>query len=370
MSEKRAPTLARNTKRAAAPSEELSKSFRVIATNVPFNIEEKDILNFFSGAHSIERHTKNGVLTGAVFVQCKNITDVNRFIKTHNGKELEGRVIGVSYLEDREVFKAKKKQANDDENERGRKRRQEYEGESKKRTMPDGEEERTIFITNLSFKEGDAELTEKFSQYGEVEQCTIVSNKETGISTGRAFILFKDPASCKLALKDQVILNNRVLVVLKYVSPDTLRKRESDADSKTKQREKTIKDRKEGKIEQRDPDQKSTCRLHLSHMDKKLNRRTASKAIEEYFLKNLDKKVKLRGVNITSDKTKKNPGYGFVTFKFPEDAQTFLEHQKLLTKGLGWRMTAEYAMESKEFLEKGIKKKPSKADRLAKKAAK
>ncbi|KAI5170703.1 hypothetical protein NEFER03_0162 [Nematocida sp. LUAm3] len=344
------------------------REHRIIAKNLPFNQTDEEILELFKGAIAIQRHTKNGVLSGAVFLQCQNMTDVNRFIQSHNNRVVEGRVISVSHLVDREVYLAKTPNKDTlSENERGRLIRKETEAQKKRYASPEGEEDRTVFITNLSFKETKEEVKEAFSKFGEIEQCTLVMNKETGISTGRAFILFKDKSHAKAALKEQVLLNNRVLVVLKYVSPETLRDKVDEKTKKDRQRDKTIQDRKEGRIPGRDPERRSECRVYISHMKKTFNRKTLSKAIEEYFLKKHDKKLKLRGVNLSLNNCKKNPGYAFVTFKFPEDATIFLENQGKLKRALGREIVAEYAMESKEFLEKGIKKKPSKEERLAKK---
>lgn len=366
-------------KNKVANKEAAMRGYRVIARNMPFNISDEEILKFFSGAHSIKRHTKNGILTGAVFVQCNNMADAKRFIETCNNKELEGRKISVSYLEDKDTYTTKMKKSEQetsqekelDENEIGRKRRKAYEESlsSKSRKVALGEEERTLFVTNISFRDGEKEISAVFEKYGEVEQCTVMSNKETGVSLGRAFVLFKDPASCKKALKDQIVLNDRVLLVLKYVSPEVLKQRDEEKNEKDKKRAKNIKDRKEGRLPPRDPAKLSTCRVHISHMDKKHNRKSVSKTIEGYFEKQ-GRKVKLRGVNLSVDRTKRNPGYCFVTFKFPEDAAFFIDKQRDLQSSLGMKMTAEYAMESKEFLEKGIKKKPSKEDRAAKRKEK
>jgi len=368
-----------NTKEEPLPKG-LSRNNRVIVSNLPFNLSDEEVLGMFSGAHSVKRHAnESGVLSGAVFIQCKNPEDVRRFVRTMDGREIKGRKIKVAHLVDREVHAARQRQVQQEEEEainenaKGRRIRKEHEGkgQNRERQKPEGEEDRTLFVTNLSFKETKEEIKEAFSKYGEVEQCTLLFNKETGISTGRAFVLFKDPASCKGALKDQVIMNNRILVVLKYVSPEELERREAEKTGKDRQRAKKIKDRQEGKSAPMDPAKVSTCRVHISHMDKKLNRKLVSRGIEEYFMKKLDKKVKLRGVNIENEKnTHRNPGYGFVTFKEPEDAAIFIKQHREMKDLFGLRMRAEYAMESKEFLEKGIKRKMSKEERLAKRDSK
>lgn len=373
-----------------------AKEHRVVATNMPFNVSEEKIKSFFAGAHSIERHTKKGVLTGAVFIQCQNAEDAKRFIDTLNGKEFEGRTIKVAQLVDREVFRARQLREKheravqaaagapaaaaedkggsgasrpldeEDENEKGRRIRAQYE---RKRPAPEGEEERTVFIRNLSQKTTKEEIIKHFSKYGSIDQCTLVGekDKENSVPTGKAFVLFKEPAGCRAALREQVVLNDRLLVVLKYLHPETLRQRDADKLSKEKKRQQKIRDRQEGRIEPMDPSKVSTCRVHISHIHKKLNRKLICQAVEEYFQRHHSKKIRLRGINVAVDSSKRNPGYAFITFKFPEDAQVFLANQRHLLGSLGGKMVAEYAMESKEFLEKGLKKKPSKEDRLNKK---
>ncbi|KAI5181361.1 hypothetical protein NEOKW01_1555 [Nematocida sp. AWRm80] len=400
-----------------------NKKHRVIATNVPFNISDAQILNHFSGAVSIERHSKDGKLTGAVFIQCRNDSDVKHFIRTLDKSSLAGRTIGVSYLEDRDKYRAaqktqrilqkyskktpetesnevpvdlidvskvfsedstpKKNKSNEteqeeelDENARGRKRRQEFEAEAenKKRKMPEGEEDRTIFITNLPLNETEEDIAKRFSEFGEIEQCTCVLDKETGAPTGKAFVLFSHLDSCKAALKNKVILDNRVLVVLKYISPEVLQKREAEKKHKYDSFKKTQKEKTNAQLQEKEMKKqtarRSTCRVHISHITKTLTRKDINESLKKYFLTEYQKNLKLRGINIPTDGGKKNPGFGFITFYHPEDAQTFIDNQFKFNKSLGRQMTAEYAMESKEFLEKGIKKKPSKQERLAKRAQK
>lgn len=364
------------------------RSHRVIATNVPFDADDKELQDFFPGAHSIQRHVKNGAPTGAVFVQCADAGDVEKFIKTRNKKRLKGRVVEVGYLKDKRTYlkekeekgakaeagkdggkkeaegepaagtkKAKRKEGELSENERGFKRRKSYEEEQKK-PIKEGEEDRTAFVTNLSYKDSEEQIARKFKKYGDIEQCTVVRNKETGESAGRAFVLFKSAEHCKAAVKDEVILNNRVLTVLKYASPEALRAKAEEKSAKELKRKKKIDDRKKGAIEPMDPGQRSECRVYLSHIGKQHSRKTLAKAIKEFFEKS-GKSVKFRGINLAADARKRNPGYSFVTFKHPEDASFFVRNYTRASKAVGAGSRAEFAMESKSFQEKGFKSKKS-----------
>lgn len=51
-----------------------------------------------------------------------------------------------------------------------------------------------------------------FSQYGEVVDCVVMKNQETGKSRGFGFVTFKDPSCCEtvLAVKTHIIDGRQV----------------------------------------------------------------------------------------------------------------------------------------------------------------
>ena len=57
-----------------------------------------------------------------------------------------------------------------------------------------------LFIGNLSFRATEDELSDVFSQYGELEEVKIILDRETGRSRGFAFITYVDEASAQDAL--------------------------------------------------------------------------------------------------------------------------------------------------------------------------
>ncbi|MTI14742.1 RNA recognition motif domain-containing protein [Sansalvadorimonas verongulae] len=67
-----------------------------------------------------------------------------------------------------------------------------------------------LFIGNLSFRATEDELTEVFSQHGELEEVKIILDRETGRSRGFAFVTFTDEAAAKAALTlDGAAVNGR-----------------------------------------------------------------------------------------------------------------------------------------------------------------
>jgi len=62
-------------------------------------------------------------------------------------------------------------------------------------------EQRRIFVSSLSYSTQDDTLENVFSQYGELEDCTIVKDKLTGRSKGYGFVVFKSVSGAVNALK-------------------------------------------------------------------------------------------------------------------------------------------------------------------------
>jgi cold-inducible RNA-binding protein len=54
-----------------------------------------------------------------------------------------------------------------------------------------------IFVGNLSYQTTESDLTDLFSQAGEVESATIVTDRETGRSRGFAFVEMDNEAARK-----------------------------------------------------------------------------------------------------------------------------------------------------------------------------
>lgn len=51
-----------------------------------------------------------------------------------------------------------------------------------------------IFVCNLNFKTTEAQIKDLFSDFGVVEKCTLVKDKDTGRSKGFAFVEMGDGA--------------------------------------------------------------------------------------------------------------------------------------------------------------------------------
>ena len=86
-----------------------------------------------------------------------------------------------------------------------------------------------MFIGGLSWETTRDNLLRYFSQYGEVVDCVVMKNPETGRSRGFGFITFADPNNVGLVLQNTPhILDNRTVslqyffecICLHYLSGD------------------------------------------------------------------------------------------------------------------------------------------------------
>ena len=57
-----------------------------------------------------------------------------------------------------------------------------------------------IYVGNLSFNTGEADLRNTFSQFGTVESCKLITDRDTGRSKGFAFVEMESAQSAQTAI--------------------------------------------------------------------------------------------------------------------------------------------------------------------------
>ncbi|MFH1425483.1 MAG: RNA-binding protein [archaeon] len=59
-----------------------------------------------------------------------------------------------------------------------------------------------VYVGNLPFSVGSAELKELFGTFGEVTEATVISDKYSGRSKGFGFVTFADDAAAQKAIDE------------------------------------------------------------------------------------------------------------------------------------------------------------------------
>ena len=59
-----------------------------------------------------------------------------------------------------------------------------------------------IFVGNLSWNTSENDMYDQFSSYGQIEQCRLITDRETGRSRGFGFITFADAESAESAIAE------------------------------------------------------------------------------------------------------------------------------------------------------------------------
>jgi RNA recognition motif-containing protein len=59
-----------------------------------------------------------------------------------------------------------------------------------------------VYVGNLPFTVDNDKLSELFSEFGEIEEATVIMNKFSGRSKGFGFVTFKDDESAKKAISE------------------------------------------------------------------------------------------------------------------------------------------------------------------------
>lgn len=57
-----------------------------------------------------------------------------------------------------------------------------------------------LYVGNLSWNTTDADLRETFSQFGEITEATVITDRDTGRSRGFGFVTFEDASASEKAI--------------------------------------------------------------------------------------------------------------------------------------------------------------------------
>lgn len=91
-------------------------------------------------------------------------------------------------------------------------------------TMTDTDETGKLFVGGLSWETSTEVLKGYFSQYGEVTDCVVMKNNETGRSRGFGFVTYKDPQCISLVLANKPHEINGRMVDPKECTPRSMQR--------------------------------------------------------------------------------------------------------------------------------------------------
>lgn len=138
---------------------------------------------------------------GYAFLLYKEIDSVNKALASES-YEIDGKtiyvnlaVLGKQYIENNKILG---KQLNDNKDIQG----------------IDDVDRRKLFVRSLNPQTTVESLKAHFSIHGEVESCKVVMDKVTKKSKNYGFVIFKNAASTGKALKDNVVVDGKPVVVV------------------------------------------------------------------------------------------------------------------------------------------------------------
>lgn len=70
----------------------------------------------------------------------------------------------------------------------------------------------------ISWETSEAALREHFSNYGEVEDISLITDKRTGHGRGFGFVSFKEPDMANQALQDEHVILDRKVIFLFFIT--------------------------------------------------------------------------------------------------------------------------------------------------------
>ncbi|MDJ0841239.1 MAG: RNA-binding protein [Acidobacteriota bacterium] len=59
-----------------------------------------------------------------------------------------------------------------------------------------------LFVGNLSWNTAEEDLRDAFSRFGQIDECRIITDRDTGRSRGFGFITYADPDSAQAAMNE------------------------------------------------------------------------------------------------------------------------------------------------------------------------
>ncbi|KAG4304455.1 hypothetical protein PORY_002165 [Pneumocystis oryctolagi] len=217
-------------KEAEGVSKKLLRPF-LIVRNLPWSVRKKDDAFFLKFRkygkviNVIIPRKKGGKMSGFAFVHMKKMSAAENAIKNINGVELNGRQVAVDWALSQDEWKSfleKEKKNHEDtsfhsepslleekdiiscagsENEINSQDLSIIEEKQGISDVPNDDNEKTLFVKNLSSETTNNILFSHFRQFGSLKYARVVIDSFTGKAKGTAFVCFHNKADMENCLK-------------------------------------------------------------------------------------------------------------------------------------------------------------------------
>lgn len=214
---------------------------KLIVRNLPWSIREgKDLGKYFQRFGTVDNayipRGKNGKMSGFGFVVMKRMASCKNAIENAKDLKIDGRNVTVDFAVDKTQWQSKNpvvenRKRSRDENESEEKDikddiKEEVDEEKlnfqefKERKPKNRMENFSVFVRNVPYDASQELLEEHFSKFGAVKYALPVTDKETGMPKGTAFVSFINKEAYDACLKNAPESNSTSLLISDDVRPE------------------------------------------------------------------------------------------------------------------------------------------------------
>ncbi|GMM39685.1 mRNA-binding ribosome biosynthesis protein [Hanseniaspora uvarum] len=214
---------------------------KLIVRNLPWSIRDgKDLIKYFQRFGTVDSayipRGKNGKMSGFGFVVMKRMASCKNAIENAKDLKIDGRNVTVDFAVDKTQWQSKnpvsenRKRSREDGDNEAKEIKSEIKeevdeeklnfSEFKERKPKNRMEDYSIFVRNVPYDATQELLEEHFSKFGSVKYALPVTDKETGMPKGTAFVSFVNKEAYEACLKNAPESSSTSLLISDDVRPE------------------------------------------------------------------------------------------------------------------------------------------------------
>ncbi|KAL6947934.1 hypothetical protein ACO0OE_001950 [Hanseniaspora uvarum] len=214
---------------------------KLIVRNLPWSIRDgKDLIKYFQRFGTVDSayipRGRNGKMSGFGFVVMKRMASCKNAIENAKDLKIDGRNVTVDFAVDKTQWQSKnpvsenRKRSREDGDNEAKEIKSEIKeevdeeklnfSEFKERKPKNRMEDYSIFVRNVPYDATQELLEEHFSKFGSVKYALPVTDKETGMPKGTAFVSFVNKEAYEACLKNAPESSSTSLLISDDVRPE------------------------------------------------------------------------------------------------------------------------------------------------------